>query len=212
MLATRMRMAGAIGDIALIDDGDAAPSSGTGGTAHTYSSQTSTGPTSVLAITWVGDGALRTLSSATWNGNAMSILVQRSTGSNWDRAAFVAISGAQSGAIVLNFSGNVSDSHITKISLTNVQSLTPLDTDSAEGEDAALSLASLSSPGEGGIRLAAIAGAADTVDTTWTNATEIADLDAGVERHSVAYDLGDDGTTISADNDGFQTLVGVSIR
>ena len=142
----------------------------------------------------------------------MVVDIQQESSGN-EHAAIAHISGAQSGDLVLTFSGVLTFPAITVMSLTNVRSLTPLDTDSATTADGTASLASLASPGAGGIRIAVLTNDLDTTAITWTNGTEIADFDAGDHRHSVAYDLGNDAVAISvaggADDDA---LVGVSIR
>lgn len=204
-----------IGNIAVIDDGDAALSSGGGTSTVTFSAQTSTGPTSVICITWYKATTATTLSSITWNGSAMSILEQinRDAGSDTMGAAIAIIDGAQSGDVVATFAASVSESEITKLSLTNVQSLTAVDTDEEGAAAGGSDLAALTSPGLGGVRIAAFANLGSAVAVTWSNATEVSDLDAGTYRHSVAYDLGDDATTIVAtggSND--EVHVGVSLR
>jgi hypothetical protein len=205
-----------VADITIVDDGDAAPSSGGGTSTHTYNTQTSTGPDSGLLITWVNDGIL-TLDSGSWNGNALTILEQASkdNASEDMGAAIAVVAGAQSGTLTLTWSGNCADSEITKVSLSNVQSLSAVYTDKEISAESGADLDSLLSPGVGGIRLAVHAHANDASATSWTNATELADLDAGLWRHSAAYDLGDDATAIVADNAGLadaEVIVGVSIR
>lgn len=200
------------GDIAIVDDGDAAPSSGTTTDTHTYDSQTSVGPTTVLAITWDASTP-RTLSTATWNGVAMAILDQVSDSDVG--AAIAIISGAQSGSVVLTFSGTLADSHITKISLANLRSHTPVDVDEGNVTANSLTLSALASPGVGGIRIVVAATNQQGTGNTWTNATEISDLSASaVLRHSAAYDLGDDGGNIVVENGAGEDIcaVGVSLR
>lgn len=189
-------------DITIVDDGDAAPSSGTGTATHTYTSLASTGPYSFALITWV-DASDLTLNSATWGGNACTVYGQSgAVGSGGKRptTSIVGISGAQTGNLVLNFSAACDDSEVTVVSLANLQSLTAVDTDSDVrlfSDATACDLNGLTTPGVGGIRLAVYCHSTDTSAISWTNATALADLDAGTYRHTAAYDLGDDGTTIS---------------
>ena len=210
MMAAAAAAVAGVADITIVDDGDAAPSSGTGTATHTYNSQTSTGPSSVVALTWFKSGANTTLSSITWGGVSMSILVQSGTvnasGDNVG-AAICIIAGAQSGNIIATFSGSTGDSEITKVSLDNLQNLTAVDTDAAAND-----LSALLSPGAGGIRIGASANNAQSTAVSWTNAIEIADLSIGSSRHSAAYDLGDDGGTISCTGSPRVRTVGVSLR
>lgn len=212
MLADRARMAAAAPreDVTIVDDGDAAPSSGAGTATHTYNSQTSTGPKSALLITW-REASDFELSTVTWNGNSMNILAQTHfVDANGVGAAIAIISGAQSGNVVLGFSGSVDDSHITKVSLDNLVSIAARDTDTDTDN---VNLDNLTSPGDGGIRLAAFADKSSGNTVSWTNATELSDLDAGAHRHSAAYDLGDDGGTITPSGGSTdQAVAGVSLR
>lgn len=200
-------------DITVTDDGDASSVLGTPNPTHTISSQTSTGPVSVLCISRE-EGAAGTLSTVTWGGNSMTILVQAVIVGQRNGAAIAIINGAQSGSIVLTFTANVKEVGITKLSLTGVQSLTPVDTDTATTTTGTnpISLNSLNSPGVGGVRIA-VASHSATGAETWTNATEASDVTVGAHQHLVAYDLGDDGTTISVSTGGTDTaMVGVSLR
>lgn len=198
------------GPVSLIDDGDSiAESSGGSTSTHTHSSEVTTGPVSVIAIQWF-DTVDRTLSSITWNSATVDILVQAHRAEAG--VAIGIINGAQTGDVVLSFNGAVARSSFTKISLVNLQSLTPIDTDSSTHATGDASLAALSSPGEGGIRIASYTNTNDN-PISWTNATEIADYDNGPNAASVAYDLGDDGTTITADIGATpEAICGVSLR
>lgn len=214
MLATRMRASGTLADIEITDDGSvAAPTSGAGlGTStHTYESQTSTGPVSVLAISASGDPGDNSISGVTWNGNSMTKLVEALEGTVG--ASIWIVSGAQSGDIVISSVGAVDRGRITKISLANVYSLTPVDTDTESSGSGAANLDSLSSPGVGGIRIAMFVNYSNATGVTWTNATELSDNGVGDHRHSAAYDLGDDGTEITANGaSDNECIAGVSIR
>ena len=218
MLAHKLRRASRR-DIVPIDDGDAALSSGAGTTTHTYSAQTSTGPSTVLGITYGNtDSSSPTLTGATWNGVAMDIRVQTVTTGDGDEdvgPAVATIAGAQSGDIVLTFSGNCEDSEITKISLTGVVSLVPVDTDSETAIVSAtqVDLDALTSPGVGGIRIGVYAQETGGTGVSWNAGTELSDIDTGVYRHSVAYIIGDDATAFGpTDGSGNKAIVGVSIR
>lgn len=203
-----------VADITIVDDGDAAPSSGTGTATHTYDSQTSTGPHTAVIITWQDFSDL-TLSSLTWNGDAMSILVQGTTNDGQGAAIAIIDGGARSGNLVAVFNAACDDSQITKVSLANLQSMTPVDTD-LEADitvGGTADLDSLSSPGVGGIRIAGFANRTETTAVTWSNATELSDLNAGAWRHSAGYDLGDDSAAIAANGDAeTEVIVGVSLR
>lgn len=206
-------------DITVADDGDFAISSGSGGTAHTFNSVVTTKATSFALVTW-SDASTLTISSATWGGAACSILAQVSSGaSTRTGSAILAIAGAQTGNLVINFSAACDSSRVSAISADGVVSLTPVDTDTSFiefGSSTSCDLDNLTAPGVGGLRLAVGTSFADTTAWTWTNATEVSDLDAGVWRHSAAYDLGNNGTTISTSqstNSGAsRTIAGVSIR
>lgn len=201
--------------VTVIDDGDVA-SEEAGGTTdtHTFSSETSTGPDTILCATWIGGfaGAV-TLTSATWNGSPMTILVQANEATASLGAAICYISGAQSGDIVLTFSNVATDSAITKLSLVGLSSSTAIDTDSESSAAGGADLDSLSSPGSGGVRIATFANATSGTGVTWTNATEVADTSAGSYRHSAGYDSGADATAITADGAAAgEVIVGVSLR
>lgn len=203
-------------DITVVNDGDAAPSSGLGTATHTYNAKTSTGPFTLVCITWREANTSRTLNGVTWNGVAMTSLVNvRGAIGGGDEAgcAIFAIAGAQSGNIVITFDAGAADSQITILSLANVVSLTPVSTDSEQGSGTATDLDSLLSPGVGGIRIAVLNAAGDTSAITWAVGTEVSDLDAGVWRHSAAYHLGDHADAIGfTGGTGVTLMAGVSLR
>lgn len=201
--------------ITIVDDGDAAPSSGTGTSSHTYNSETSTGPASVVMFTAENSAAF-TLSSATWNGSSVDILFQDSfdAGSGTRLCAgFLYASGAQSGNIVLNWSTSVVDSEITIVSLTNLVSSTTVDTDSHGAASVTpVDLDAISSPGQGGIRLAIYcSGENATISGSWSNATELSYVDAGGFQHTTAYDLGNNSTTIDPNRTGDANKLAVAV-
>ena len=204
-------------DIVPTDDGDAAASSGLPGTIVTWTSASTTGPHSYALLTYDDGTDAITVSSATWGVEACSILEQAQPASGATTgAAILYCAGAQTGDLVITFSGDVPEAEITKVSLANVVDPdTPVDTDELTSTSAtSFDLAALSSPGAGGIRLAVFAHRDDPNTVTWTNASEISDLDVGGYQHSAAYDLGDDATTINASISGANrgSLVGVSLR
>jgi hypothetical protein len=205
------------GDIEVTDHGDSAPDSGGGTATHTYNTKTSTGPVSLVLITWRKSSTTNTsLTGITWNGVAMSILVQvqgDDTVSETVGAGVCLIAGAQSGNIVASFN-QTCDSEITIVSLANVRTLTPSDTDFA-GAAGGASLSALASPSAGGIRIVAVAGFTDTSGYTWTPAdvVELSDIDAGTWRHACAYQIGDDATAFEAATGGAGTnMAGASLR
>ncbi len=196
------------------DDGDFAPTSGTSSSAHTFASMTSTGPASVVLIMW-NALSVRTISTITFDGNSMTELHEagRSTGLLNGCAIYI-INGAQSGDIVATFSGAAGDSHITIVSLANLRSLTAIDVDDAGASSGTgTAMTALTNPGGRGIVLAVYANDGSATAVTWTNATEIADLDMGLGRHSASWVLGDPAGNLIADgaNNDHQ-LVGVSLR
>lgn len=205
-------------DITITDNGDTAMSGGGTATRTTIATVMSTEATGVIVITWETSVDAVTLTDLTWGGNAMSILEQEHTnlGATEVGAAIAVISGVQSGSVVGTFSGNVDGSAtVTAISLTDVQSLTAVDTDKNTGNGVDISLTALTSPGSGGIRIVGFANVTQTSSAvTWTGATEISDVTPGSNmRHSAAYSLGDSSATITADSaENTQVIVGVSLR
>jgi hypothetical protein len=204
--------------VGFIDDGDAAPSSGTGTTAHTYNSITSTGPVSVVLISWV-DTTTNALSTITFDGNSMTILEQWSEAGGTDRVggAICIIDGAQSGNIVATFDANTNDSEISVVSLTGLLSLSAIDTDRKRGSGSSLTLDALTNPGGKGIILAIYSNSEAATAVTWTNTNSSAgfsNLDTGASyRHSCDYVLGNPAADIvAAGSLGRQVLVGVSLR
>lgn len=203
--------AAAVADITLIDDGDDSSADSNSGGVATFNSKTSTGPHTFVLIGADHDAA-PTLSSATFDGSAMSILVQKTYSSGSPVVAICYIAGAQSGNVVLTFSGSISGPGITIVSLDNMVSATPVDTDNASGGSGAAALSALASPGVGGARLIVCA-FKDASGVSWAGATEIADY-TSVYRVSAAYSLGDDGGTVTATDTGGSrwAICGVSMR
>lgn len=210
---------GAVADIEITDDGDFALSSGGTTATHTFNSVVTSRADSFALITWNDDQTI-TLDTATWGGNACSILVQATTTAATRRGcAIIHRAGTQTGNIVLTFSAACTSSHVTAVSLDNLQSSTPVDTDSdvrASGDATSNDLDALAAPGVGGIRLAVQSNSSDTTALTWTNATEVSDLDAGSNRHTAAYDLGNNSSTIntsqSSNSFAIRAICGVSMR
>lgn len=218
MFSNRVMLGWFLPDITLVDDGDAAPTSGAGTTTHTYSAKTSTGPHTILCIT-SEDGAPATITGITWNAVPMTqlVLAETATGSNENSASIFYIAGAQNGDIVITFDENANDSHVTILSLDNLRSATPVDTDTATTAGAAsLTLSALTAAPSGGIRIAVFSNgtAATAVTWTWVGHTEAADLSAGAFRHSVAYRIDDTaGGNITAAGENDRTaMAGVTLR
>ncbi len=199
------------------DDGDNAPSSGEGGSAHTYGSLTSTGPVSVLLITFGNAaGGNPTLDTVTFDGDSMTELHEatRTTGEDTGCAIYI-IDGAKSGDVVATWSGTMAASHLTIVSLDHLRDLTAIDVDDAgAASGTGTAMTALVGPGNNGIVLAVYANDTDFAgDVTWTNATEISDLDAGTHQHSAAWVIGNPAGDIIADggNNDHQ-IIGVSLR
>jgi hypothetical protein len=208
-------------DIAVVDDGDSpSPSSGGGTSTQTHNSESSSGPDTVLLVTWyaVANSDI-TLNSVTWSGSSVTILTQQHQGSAGGSTgvAICYISGSQSGNVVLSLSAAPDNTRLTILSLTNLVSATPADTDGTTSSSAsALSLTALASPGTGGVRIAGLTTEqGGSYSCTWTNATEVTDLTAGGHGWSAAYDLGDDATTITGTwslGPAPNSIAGVSLR
>lgn len=201
--------------IAPVDDGDFAPTGGTGTAVHTTATMTSTGPDTVVAITWDNVAAARTVSTVTFNAVGMTELHEagRATDSNVGCALYY-LTGALSGNVVVTFDGTVADSHITILSLDNLISGTAVDVgDAGAATGTGTSMTNLLVPGMGGIRIGVYANDTGTTAVTWTNATEQSDVDAGAHRHSVAWVEGSSNDNILADgaSDDHQ-LIGVALR
>ena len=207
-------MAGGTPPVAFVaDDGFSTQTSGGGTASHTHSSKTSTGPQTVLLVhAW--DGSPRTLNSATFNGNALTIMYQVTTDisiSSDVMFAFLFIVGAQSGNIVLTFDAATDDSYITIVSIKNLISTTPIDTDShfervSQGGNVLLD--NLASPGAAGIRFGVGGGAGTPISPT--GATVLTDTGG----QAAVYDLGDDSGTITFpfDTGSSRGVAGVSLR
>jgi len=206
---------GAIGGapaITVIDDGDYSQS----GSSDPFTfTATSTGPVTVVVVTYSNASfSARTISGVTFDGNAMDELVQHnSTVTQTVGSGIYIIDGAQSGTVSVNMSGTTNDGHITVLSLENLQSTTAVDTDEDYHATSTTTLSALTNPGSGGVVIVGYSNGEDTSAITFTNATELDDLDAGTMRHGVAYVLGNPAGNISADggtNDG--VLVAASLR
>lgn len=198
----------ALQDITITDDGD--NTNPGAGTAQTWVGRTSTGPATLVAF-FAATGASVSATSATWGANPGAILHQEG------RAGYVIgwiyFAGAQSGDLTINFSISV-NCWITVASLDNLVSGTPVDTDEDDlNSVTSITLDNLASPGVGGIRLAVAWHEHPTTAASWTNATGIASVDVGSMHYSVAYDLGDDATTITASFPSSNAMIcGVSLR
>lgn len=200
-----------------VDDGDFAPTSGAATSSHTWSSLSSTGPTTVIIVTWRSNLSPRTLNSATFDGINLIIAVQDNQPTAFDSigSAILIVSGTfSSKSLVLNWSGTMSDSHITVLSLANLISLTPKSTDfnhapTGNGDP----LIALNDAGAKGITIAGFGNRGSTSAISWANAVERSDLDAGAFRHSCATQLGllaGDIDATGSSND--HAIVGASFR
>lgn len=216
MIGGKGKMVAGGGSIETFDQGDA--TSTTPATTHTFSSLSADKAHTFIAAT-AKSGSPLAFSSATWGGNAMSVLKNYGLAGS-QRVVLLGIAGAQSGDLVLNYSASCACA-ITRIGVAGLSSLTPSATDQlAAGTITSIALASLASPGIGGGRFAVLLNGDDSGDAvSWDNADEIADFQvtsaAGNWRHSVAIDLGDDAATITADFLNSSTgaaIIGASMR
>ncbi len=203
--------------IAVIDDGGDDDFKNT--TIHTYTSRTCTGPACYISVGWISDTVERNLNSMTFNGNTISIKVQRhrAAGIVWHACAIGVISGAQSGNLVFNFSGTVTSSYYRLLSARNVRNTNPTDTDSYSSDTNSITLSALIPPSSGGLEIAAMVLDDTLLPVTWTPSPEVKTLFDGAPdaRWSVAYRLGGLGGsgdikwTAAGDN---QATVGVALR
>lgn len=198
-----------------LDSGGNEETSGGGGTVHTHSTKTSAGPVTVVAANW-GDAAAHVVSGITFDGNAMTEMGQalRSAG-GYPGCSLYIINGAQTGDVVITFDGDTDGSFIDIISLTNLESLTPIDQTEANNNAASINLPALTGVDPDGIVLVSWANESRSTTVVWTNATENSDVGSvgsGI-RSSSAYALGTLGGTINA-NGGHddQSIVGVALR
>jgi hypothetical protein len=192
-----------------------------GGTAtHTFTSETTTDVHTILFIGWQNNtAAARTLSSATWNGNAITILVQNNAfgGSQCSGAAIAYISGAQSGDIVLNLSSTVANSFIRTVGLTDLNSATPVDTDNVAqnaGGGTSVTMTALTDAGVHGAIM--LFGINDDQATASSFTNEDVTLDEGTDanaRSLVGYVSGipAGNITFTGGNDNM-VLLGASFR
>lgn len=202
-----------------IDDGGSGLAGG--GTANHSVTITSTGPFTVVGFTWFDATSLRTISSVTWNGSAVTNHVSQGVDVIGNRMGCAILSiggGPRSGSFAVTFSGNVDVSIMSIVSLVNVRSQTPIDTDNETAGAGGADLDSLTTPGAGGVRVFAYVNAANGTAITWATAgsgtiVEVADTDASVYRHGVAYELGDDGGAVAANAaSSDEGIVGASWR
>lgn len=203
------------------DHGDAASGVVSSNSVATIAGLSSDGPDTFIFLNGaISPAATLQISSVTFGGNAATQLVFQRNDDNTQFSAIYHIAGSQTGNIVVTADGSYTwIVSATVISIDNLQSSTPVDTDTAKSDSAtALSLSALASPGTGGIRLVAFVYGDDDLVTP-TNAVELADIDPGdpadVYQHWAGYDLGDDGTTITCTSVGGAeqcAMVGVSLR
>lgn len=206
------RMLAATGPIRLTDLGETA--SGTG----TISGSSTSAPTTFLVLTMYHAGSsTATITDVSWGGNTCDILVQASVNfisSVTYTACIAAIRGAQTGNIVITSSLAISASRGTLVGATNVQSLTPVDTDTATGTGTSRTLSALNSAGSGGARIAGVSKSAPSEGVGWSGLTEIGDINSGDYRHSAATAEGSGSGSITASwaSSSAAALVGVSIQ
>lgn len=181
--------------VSYVDDGDFLGSSGT----TVNITVTTTGPVSVF-LGGGRRGATAQLNSATLNGAASSFLYSTSTGNG---VAFIVgfNQAATSHTLALTFNGSVTGCAVSAISLSNLQSLTPIDSDGATGtvSTSPLAVPAMTDPGAEGITLGAAFDFGNGVTNTWNNITEIADYDSSgaVGRNGAAVILGNPAGAIS---------------
>lgn len=204
----------ALADIVVTDEGDHAPTSGAGGSSHTIASLSAAGPFVVVAVTATDNEGDFAFTGATWNGVAGTLVVQSpdaDDSTDWIVCALFAWRGAQSGNLVIDFNDNVDASYVTVLSLSNVLSDTPLDTGSDDNESneggSGLDCSGLSTFADGCATIVVYANNADGSSVTWTNATEVSDIDGGRHRHSVAYALDTPAGTINANGGSDRSVI-----
>lgn len=206
------RRASAGGPVSYIDDGDF---TGGSGTTVNVANVTTTGPVSAFMI-GARRGSAAQLNSATLNGAACALLTTSTTGNGC--AAIVAIAAAAANhTLALTFNGNVTGVGVTAVSLLNLQSLVAVDADAATGSGGSINLPAMTGPGAEGIVLVTSFDFGDGNAQNWTNATEIADFDAGgaVGRSSSAVVLGNPAGTITSAKTSSSfvfAIAGVSLR
>jgi hypothetical protein len=195
------RRAGA-GPIELIADGITEENdSGNNATVHTFLGQLSTGPFSLIALTWYMGGTHRNITSITWGGVAMGGIIHSTS---------LDTGGADRGA--------VNKSVLNKISLRNLQSMNVVDSGFVWTQNVnPLILTGLNSPTLGGIRIAVAGKGSDNDPSVWTwaGATILADVTVADvnHRHSVAYKLGDESGDIAYGPGHYPlVLAGASLR
>lgn len=207
--------------ISVVDDGDSRPTdSGSGGNSpYNFGSLTSAGP-HVVAAFWVyGSGTTINITAASWNGNAGSLLasIARSSGTAKLSAALFGWAGGQSGDLILTYSSQAGAGvACTRLSLTNLLSLTAIDTDSGQGSAGSSSASALATPGVGGIRIL-IGGNRTNSGYSFDRGVEFTDTAAGGptagRRAAGMYEIGDTGAAIGMThgNDDY-VFCGVSLR
>jgi hypothetical protein len=155
---------------------------------------TGTGPYVFVGLTWSDGTNAANLSSLTWNGVAGSILEQGTDGgggSEGTGAAIVLFEGAQAGNIVANFDNGVDVAAVTKLSVSDLSSTTPIATDTDLNAGGGGVVLAYATPTADGIAVAVVVSADDNTGIGWGAFTELSDNDTGnLHRHSMAYLLG----------------------
>ena len=117
------------------------------------------------------------------------------------KAAIFSIRGPQSGDVVITATGTQQTPYLSVLSTSNVQDIAGRGT-SQEDTGSEPGVMTVASPGPGGLRLFVFTSTFQLSPVTWTNATELVDTNQGSDRHAVAYSLGDDGSQVTADQNG----------
>ncbi len=164
----------------------------------TFSGQSSAGPITVLGLTWVLQASsVRTITSWTFDGNDITILVEAGGTTNGEVGCAIGIitGSFSSKDVVATLSGSSGGAGLTILSFADIVSFTPVDTDFNDAAFGATNaLASLTNPSANGVTLTLHANETNSSAGTWTNVTETSDEDidvgGGPHRHSMAYGLG----------------------
>lgn len=190
------RRAASLGAITVTDDGDFSPT-GEGTNTHTYASTASTGPYSLVCLTW-GNISARSISGVTWGGVAMTevVAINGVAAVGYPGAAIFGIAGAQTGDIVATFSGLTSRSHLTVTSLSRAGTLH--DSASARGSNSAQAFSNLSCSSGNGATICVMCHDTDGgAGTTWNDVDgELVDVADSGQQHTVAYKYGSYSTGV----------------
>ncbi|GEM_PF-5918026 len=170
-----------------------------GSSTRTWATRSAAGPFVFLCVTSAFSSGGFT--SATFGGNACNLVAAVPTGSGAYKAAIFSIRGPQSGDVVITATGTQQTPYLSVLSTSNVQDIAGRGT-SQEDTGSEPGVMTVASPGPGGLRLFVFTSTFQLSPVTWTNATELVDTNQGSDRHAVAYSLGDDGSQVTADQNG----------